>query len=722
VSPSEVTAVVPTCTGFESLSLADPACPNGIVPGGPYGLLVADVEGAVGEVPASAGFTVLTEEPPSITSITPGSTETGGLTAANPLVVTGTGFGAGAKVQLLSQLASGNVLACDLPATGTPSATELRALVPGSIPAASCVQYTPAGTQVEGPNTQALRLDPGLYVVRVQNTANPAFANYSGLVVTTAAANPLEGPLFSTRLATPRASFPLVTATDDLGQTFMYALGGMTRLVVNGSGRLGPLASVEVAQVTLFGELAGECSGTSCTFRTLASTPLGVGRHLAENGTGFTNTTPVPRAGHTAVVRTVRGDTSYIFLMGGADESSTALRIVERAQVLRVADAPALDTPTLTTQEANALPVGTFYYRVSAVLREDHPKNPGGETLPSDEYSVKSLVPTTVAELAWPCQPDAVRYRVYRTATANQRAGTEVLLEEFAAPACSGTPLPQVTYRDTGTVQPAQDAPRPLPPGALGRWVRFARGLWVERGQAAATLVGDDIYITGGFCSTPSADCPGTLSTLASTERATLVDDAATGPRPGGFALGASMNTARMRHSVAVASAATAPASFASTSPDNRQDVWLLVVGGDQGAAPISSSTTVEVSRVRDINGTVANNTFTGIDNRNNAHHGGWAYVAANGFFLGGADGTNPVIRSDYLCKQGSTPVACTGPGSFPTSLNSVGGAGAYQEGEARYLAGSTLFRAFIYVAGGFPSDSSISGLTPSSTVESLLY
>jgi hypothetical protein len=718
VSASEVTAVVPTCSGFEALPITDPECPNGIVPGGPYGFVVSDAGGAVGEVPASAGFTVLTDEPPSITTITPGSTETGGLTAANPLVVTGANFGAGAKVQLLTELTGGNVLACDLPATGTASSTELRALVPQSLPATACAQYTPTGTRVEN-NTQGLSLTEGLYVVRVQNTADPAFANYSGLVVTNASANPLRGPLLATRLATARADFPLVTATDDLGQPFMYALGGVTREAAG----LRTLASVEVAQVTLFGGLAGECSGTTCTFRTLASTPLGVGRQLAADGTGTVNPTPTPRSGHSAVVRTVRGDTSYLFLLGGVDEAGTALRTVERAQVLRVADAPALATPMATTQETNALPVGTFYYRVSAVLREDHPKNPGGETLPSDEYSAKSLVPTTVVELTWPCQPDAARYRVYRTATPDQPSGTEVLLEEIAAPACAGNPLPDVTYRDTGTRQPAQDAPRPLPPGALGRWVRFASGLVVERGQAAARTVGDEVYVAGGFCSTADAGCTTPGASLASTERATFTDDAAAGPRPGSFALSGAMNTARRRHSLAVASAATAPASFASTSPDNRQDVWLMAVGGDAGGAPINSSTTVEVARVRDVNGLVAAPSFTGIDNSNSAHHGGWAYVAANGFFVGGASGTNPVIRSDYLCTpQGSTPGPCTSASDFASSLNSTGGARSYAEGGARYLGGSTLFRAFIYVAGGFPRDTALQDVAPSSTVESLLY
>jgi hypothetical protein len=56
VSPTEVTAVVPSCSGLDDPSTADPECRAGILPGGPYALEVSDPGGAVGEVPASGGF------------------------------------------------------------------------------------------------------------------------------------------------------------------------------------------------------------------------------------------------------------------------------------------------------------------------------------------------------------------------------------------------------------------------------------------------------------------------------------------------------------------------------------------------------------------------------------------------------------------------------------------------------------------------------------------
>ncbi|RKH37655.1 hypothetical protein [Corallococcus llansteffanensis] len=55
VSVTQLTATVPTCAGFDPPPVTDPQCPSGVVPGGPYTLIVADPSGAVGEV---SGFTV----------------------------------------------------------------------------------------------------------------------------------------------------------------------------------------------------------------------------------------------------------------------------------------------------------------------------------------------------------------------------------------------------------------------------------------------------------------------------------------------------------------------------------------------------------------------------------------------------------------------------------------------------------------------------------------
>ncbi len=701
VSPSVITAVVPTCTGNALVPATDPACPTGIAEGGPYRLRVVDPNGAVGEVPVERGFTVVRDEPPTITALNPSAINTQGLTApANPLVVTGRNFGVDAaqnrqpKVQLLQKLANENIRACDLPLTGTPTPTEVRALVPTSVPAASCVEYTPVGASV--PASAGLALAEGLYVVRVQNTHDPAYADYSGLIVTNPSANPKPGPATPTRLATARANFPLVVATNDLGQPFAYALGGTTGTQA--------LASVEVAPVTLFGELGGECTNAGCTFRTLERSALGV---------GSAGETAEPRQGLSAVVRTVPNDTSYVFVLGGVKADGTAVNTVERAQVLKVADAPVLLPPERLAQEGATLPTGTLYYRVSAVLPAEDTRNPGGETLPSDEYPVKPNEALAAVRLTWNCQPRAVKYRVYRTVAVNAPSGSERLLDEVPAPAtpCTGSPLPQVTYVDAGAKAPAADGPAPLPNGALGRWVRLAPGLTVERGNTAARLVGDSVYVAGGFCSTVSAQCAAANTTLASVERATFTANSA---ELGAFAKVGDLTQARQRHSLAVASAATAPGSFTA----NPQDVWLLAVGGDRGSAGLVTTNVIETGRVQTATGPEQTVTFANTGYSTTATHGGWAEVVANYLFQAGSSGGSGfAFRSGFVCGQGNNQGQCTTAGSFNTAFNDT--SVDYQQGGPRYLAGTTLFRAFVYAAGGFPNDA---GGTSTSTIERIIY
>jgi hypothetical protein len=704
VSPTIVTAVVPTCSGNEALPLTDGSCPNGIVPGGPYALKVSDTSG-VGEVPAARGFVVLENEPPVIDAISPSAIDTRGLDATNPLVVTGRNFGAGAKVQLLKQQATGNVLACDLPSQGTPSATSVSALVPTLIPAAQCVEYTATGTQVAA--TGDLQLAAGLFVVRVQNTADPAYANYSGLIVTNPAANPAHGPPLNTRLATARADFPLVLATDDLGQPFLYALGG-----TDGTNTL---ASVEVAPVTLFGDVGGDCNGATCTFRTLDRTPLGV---------GTAQETSEARKGLAAVVRTVPGDTSYLYVLGGVRGSDGAtLATVERAQVLKVADAPALIPPERITENGATLPVGTLYYRVSAVLDGTDVENPNGETLPSDEYPVKANEALNAARLTWSCVPGAGKYRIYRTAAANERSGSERLLEEIpapATPACVGSPLPQVSHVDRGTKTPAPDAVRPLPPGALGRWVRAGVAqLEVPRGNAAARLVGDRVYVSGGFCSAVGPGCAAANAALASVERGLF---AANGLELLSFEAAGMLGRARVRHSMAIANASTAPNSFTPAAPDNSLDAWLVVAGGDQGGAPLSGAGIIEVAQIRNASGDIAAASIgfsaAGYNNTGSTH-GGWTEIISNSLFQAGSSGgTVFAFRSGFVCPgTGQNPGKCDSAAKFSGNLSST--ALAYQQGGPRYLGGSTLFRAFIYAAGGFPNDA---GGTPTATLERIIY
>ncbi len=703
-SYSTVTAVVPNCSGNEALPITAPECPTGILPG-QYALKVVDSDGAVGQVAADKGFTVLANEPPTISALAPASIDTGG----SPVKVQGRNFDATAKVQLVQQLASGDLRVCDLATTrqAATATTELTATVPSAVAASACKDFNPrTGTSVNA--ATGIALSPGLLVVRVQNGGDAAFANYSGLIITNPSTKPEPGKLSGTTLARARADFPLVTATNDLGQPFMYALGG-TGVGANNAPEV--LDSVEVAQVTLFGDLGGvRQANNTRVFRTLERARL-----------------PTARKGHSAVVRTLEGDTSYVYVLGGRSTDGRAVTTVERAQVLKVADAPALLTPERLTQEGATLPEGTLYYEVSAVLADTDAKNPGGETLPSDEYPVKANTALNAVRLTWACIPGAVKYRVYRTEQANAPSGSEALLEEIAAPACTGSPLPQVTYTDDGSRPFPAENIAPLPAGSLGRWKSLG-SLAVARTNAAARIVGDSLYVVGG-CDTSAngAECgSGGTTVLDSVERATFVTDTS-GATPvatadvGAFAVlpGVTLTQPRQRHSLAVADVSGAPNSFSTAN--NSGDAYLVVAGGDAGANAPFTTNVFEVVQVKNASGTIAAPADFSAANYsiNGGLHGGWAEVAANGLFVAGTSGTNVTFRGGVACPTNNNqPAQCTGPASFNNTLSAA--AMSYQAGGPRYLAGATLFRAFVYVAGGLPGDNS-SG-APVNSIESILY
>ncbi len=693
LSPTVITAAVPDCSGMAATPITDTTCPNGIQPGGPYPIKVRDPNGAVGVIPAVKGFWVLTDPPPVITSIAPATIDTRGLPSSlgSALAVTGQNFGAGAQLELLFPTGSGNIEACSLTATGG-SSTSIQAPVPTSLPASSCVVFDSSGNQSAA--TTGFTLAVGLYVVRVQNTTNPAYADYSGLIVTNPSLNPSRSDI-STTLSVARADFPLVQASDDLGNQYLYALGG-----TDGANAL---SSVEVAPLTLFGDLGGDCSSPPCKFRLLERTQIGVGNM---------GNSPQPRRGMAAVVRTIPGDTSYIYLIGGVNSTGTALKEVERAQVLKAADAPSLLTPDTTV--GGSLAAGTYYYRVSAIEGAANALNPGGETLASDEQPITINTGAQVV-LSWTCLPGVQKYRIYRTASANGVSGTELLLTEVnPSVVCSGSPLPVETYNDSGGCTCGGD--KPLPAGALGRWVTQSL-LTVERGNAAAKLLGDQLYVAGGFCSTfPATGCSAPGADLASVDRASF---AAGSAALGSFSDIAAMQNARRRFALTIADALTAPSSFSSPSPDNRNDAWLVAVGGDSAGAVITSGI-IEVGQVQNSSGGIPSPIFSAASYNTLATHGGWSEIVGNDLFEAGTTASDQFsFKSHIACPgTGGQVGQCTSASSFTGTLNDTGI--SYLAGGSRYLGGETLFRAYIYVAGGFPNE--VPPPIPSASIERLVY
>lgn len=718
VGPSTVNAVVPDCSGAGALPISGDAtaCQAGIEPGGPYAIKIVDPAGIQGTIPITNGFTVLANPPPVISAISPNGIDTGG---SADVKIAGQNFPADAVPQVVFEVGA-NIRACTVPVTsGAPrSDTELHAVIPTSVAQSACVEFTPEGVQVAA--TGGFTLSAGLYVIRVQDVSDPASGDFSGLSVTNPSAKGGHGPAISTKLAQGRADFAMVEAQDDVGQHYLYAIGG--------SDGTNLLSSVEVASLTLFGDLGGQCSAGGCTFRTLDRTPLGVGKI-----NGAMSTTPAPRRALTAVSRVL--DTGYVYVIGGQSASGELVN-VERAQVLKVADAP--DLQPLSTSSGGTLEAATYYYRVSAVMADTDARNPGGETLASDEEPIQVAASGKV-DVTWHCVPGAASYRVYRTDAANQLSGTELLLKEQAAAAtsCSGSPLPTESYSDTGADSLGTAAP--LPPGALGNWVSAGTLNFQRAGASSKVYVGgtgagsDRLFVGGGFCTATGTSCP-VAGDQGTVEVATLDSTLPSGLDLTFTNLTASF-AARRHFSFAIADAADAPASFAlfgaPVNADLSNDAWLMVVGGDTGGTSLVSSggTAIEVAKIESSSGPVTPSATSGnfgapVTSPSPAgEHGGWAEVVANRLFYGGTtSGGGFASRIGPVCPTGTggAPGPCTQTSDFIKSgLSAASASSAYTTGGSRYLGGEDLFRAYIYVAGGFAADNST---TVTDTVERLTY
>jgi hypothetical protein len=261
---------------------------------------------------------------------------------------------------------------------------------------------------------------------------------------------------------------------------------------------------------------------------------------------------------------------------------------------------------------------------------------------------------------------------------------------------------------------PAGDVP--LPPGALGAWVTQP-SLVTDRAQAAATLVGDDLFVAGGYCTTASATCAA-AGDQKGVERATFTASTAT---LGSFAAAGNLVTARRRFSLAMADAPAAPSSFTGAVA---QDVYLLAVGGDAAGTLVANggaSSLVEVAKVWDSNGRVTPSfTNASYGQPSFGVHGGWSLAMANFLFVQGTTGgASAAFRSSLLCPNGNSPGTCTSATSL-TSNNLNSTSIAYTAGGPRFLAGTTLCGAYVYAAGGLASDAA--GAAGTDTIERILY
>ncbi len=426
--------------GFANASVMSAVVPGGdprgagLVVGGPYDIKVVNPDGAIGRI--TDAFELLADPPPTISSVSP---EQGDTQTAPTITILGQNFkdptGGAARILLLGAFqASGAACAGpDCFTCGSPafvSATEVTCVPPTNL------------------------MSAGPYVVRYEHTDDGSFYDYAAFAVTNPSANLASvTTALPSPLAQARFGHAAAFARDDLGNRFIYAIGGQSGLTADTA-----LDTVEVTSVTSFGELGA-----------WATLPVRL---------------PAALSGVSVVAQG-----SYVFVLGGRGTDDAPVATVHRARVLGSDTAPVIQPPTVADNDDSALVPGTYSYRVSALMAAGG-DNPLGETLSSDAESIRVREGEEV-QVAWDAVAGAASYRVFRTPV-NALAGQEVLL-------ASG--ITETSFTDDGSAVPDPLAvPQPL--GATGVWVPM-NALAVPRAEAAATIAADSlgaqfVYVLGG--------------------------------------------------------------------------------------------------------------------------------------------------------------------------------------------------------------------------------
>jgi len=607
---------------FERVAFIDSSTLTAVVPAGAaigdYDVTVFNPpsDGGIGVLPS--GFRVVSMPIPTIEAVVPSRGDPG---ADTDVSIFGENFRDDVKIELIDPL--GNFDATVTPVT-TVDPTRIDVTLP----------------------TNGMSEDA--YLVRVTNLDEDTYSTFSNfLVASTGPSGNLHTFAAMSPLTTGRRILAGANARDDLGNRYLYAIGGDT-----GAGGA-VLDSVEVSQLSKFGDLS--------------------------QWRAIRNPLSSPRVGASAVAVPVFDPAgspfvpvkTFLYVAGGQDDVGTILDTVERAVILSTADAP-LVTSIGAAGDAGSLDVGTWYYKVSAVLASADPDNPDGETLPSEEAIITIGGATTSIDLAWGAVNvngiDAVGYRVYRTDAANGASQTEHLVAEV-----TGT-----SFTDTGEAAGTQS---PLPEGSTGTWVVQAGALGAARwGHQAATVAdpsGDRyVLVLGGKSNA-------TDGYLASVEYAAIDDTDGT--------IGAFETTA-----VTDLTLARAFFSLAVETPENVSGFTggarLFALGGVAGGAPTSS---VAMSDVLVGGGNGAWSPYSGAGTLQ-ARAGVMAVITGEKLFaLGGALMTTDIAFSNI--DMGGRDVPFQMDGDIGSPFNST----AESLLGARALGAVVTGAGFIYFVGG---------------------
>jgi hypothetical protein len=484
------------------------------------------------------------------------------------------------------------------------------------------------------------------YLVRVTDLDEMTYSTFSAFIVgSNGSSGKLHGFTVASTLVTGRRMHGGTLARDDLGNTFTYVFGGDT-----GGAAPTVLDSVEVSQLSKFGALgAWHQIRTPNRLTTTRDAPAVVTVPLFD-----------PQGSPFIPVKT------YLYATGGRNAAGTVLGSVERAMVLRNADAPKV-TSAAVSATVGTLAAGTWYYKVSAILAASDPDNPGGETLSSDE-AILTIDANKAIDLAWnPVMVNgtaAVMYRVYRTAMADGASQQELLIATV-----TGT-----SYTDTGaTVQ----TDGPLPSGAVGVWRAQVPAHAARWGHQAAVITDGTgarfIYELGGK-STPTTGYLATIEVAPIDVFGHLGAFGSTGTT--------SMLTARAFFSLVVETAANV-AGFTGVAR-------LITTGGVEAGA---ASNEVEFT---DATAGGGNGAWTATGLSLNTRAGVMSVIASNKLFcLGGASATTDTAFANIL--QTGRNVGFNIDGTIGSPMQST--ASAFPNPLA--LGASITGSGFIYFAGG---------------------
>jgi len=407
--------------------------------------------------------------------------------------------------------------------------------------------------------------------------------------------------------------------------------------------------------------IGGDNGAPGGALRTVETSPIDV---YGTPGAWFKQPVDLP-AGRTlaGAVRVGR----FLYLVGGNDGMAPTTSVL-RAEVLDPLAAPrVVDVGGVRSKvDGEGIGQGIWYYRVSAVMADTDPSNAGGETLASDPIAVNLPEGSRKLNLTlyWDPVPGAKAYRIYRSPNGTENLDGVRLLTEI--------PDGKVTsYEDKAPAgKPAGDPPRPL--GATGNWMAMP-ALSTAREAAGITSAQDPsdpnkfyVYALGGRSPAPTATW----------ERLSVTIDPANGVQTVGT----------WTAGTAPISAARSELSAMSVSHVEAVQVPVgttyIYVAGGVGSSNVDAG---KVSAGGDL-------TWTSTKAMSPARSG-YSGVAGAGFLFA-FGGSNTTGGDDSMAAGQIDPAA------VPTLTNWNNNGGARLR-HPRYLAGSTVESAFIYLVGG---------------------